>query len=74
MKIFIVLTLCGVVLGATLLLAESLQAAPTTTIVVDSTLDTVSDDGVCTLREAIQAANTNSAVGGMGYLLVGNSA
>ncbi len=64
MKISIVLTLCSVVLGATLLLAESLQAAPTTTIVVDSTLDTMSDDGVCTLREAIQAANTNSAVGG----------
>ena len=30
--------------------------------VVDTPLDVVGDDGVVSLREAIQAANTNSAV------------
>ncbi|HSP06351.1 MAG TPA: CSLREA domain-containing protein, partial [Acidobacteriota bacterium] len=33
-----------------------------TTIVVNSTLDAVATDGFCTLREAVQAANTNTAV------------
>ncbi len=34
-----------------------------TTITVNSTADTVSDDGVCTLREAIIASNTDTASG-----------
>ncbi len=33
-----------------------------TVYTVDSLLDTVADDGLVTLREAIQAANTNTAV------------
>lgn len=37
--------------------------APAATITVDSLGDTVANDGVCTLREAIQAANTDTAVG-----------
>lgn len=64
MKSTIVLILSGVMLGAALLLSQSLHAAPAASIVVNTTLDTVSDDGVCTLREALQAANTDSAVGG----------
>ena len=35
------------------------------TITVNSTADTAADDGVCTLREAIAAANTNTASGAM---------
>ena len=37
-------------------------AAHATTIVVTSELDTFADDGVCTLREALASANSNSAV------------
>jgi len=53
-------------LGTVLLLAV---AAPLraqvmgTSIVVNSAADTVIDDGLCTLREAITAANTDSASG-----------
>lgn len=42
-------------------------ATPTTataTITVDSVLDIVAADGVCSLREAVLAANTDQAVGG----------
>lgn len=35
------------------------------TITVNSTADTTADDGECTLREAITAANTNTASGAM---------
>lgn len=41
----------------------SQQARAATTIVVNSQVDTTADDGVCTLREAIIAANTDSASG-----------
>ena len=34
------------------------------TIVVNTTLDQESADGLCSLREAVQSANTNTAVGG----------
>jgi CSLREA domain-containing protein len=42
----------------------STQAAPTTTIVVTTVSDAIANDGHCSLREAIQTANTNSALGG----------
>ncbi len=42
------------------LLAATAQAA---TITVNSTADTAANDGACTLREAIIAANTNTASG-----------
>lgn len=38
-----------------------LQPARSATIGVSSTADVIADDGVCTLREAIIAANTNTA-------------
>ena len=38
-------------------------AAGANTITVTSAADTAADDGVCTLREAIVAANTNTASG-----------
>jgi CSLREA domain-containing protein len=38
--------------------------ATASTITVDSTLDNEADDGLCTLREAILAANNNVATGG----------
>ena len=50
---------CGVVL---VLAGASARAA---TITVNSTADTAANDGVCTLREAIIAANTNTASGAM---------
>jgi CSLREA domain-containing protein len=40
-------------------------AAQAATLTVNSTADVVANDGVCTLREAITAANTNTASGGM---------
>lgn len=39
--------------------------APGATITVNSTADTVADDGLCTLREAIGSANGNSASGAL---------
>ena len=49
---------------STLLLAFTVLAAPSSAqIVVTSTVDVVGDDGACTLREAIVAANTDSASG-----------
>ena len=44
-----------------LLLVFSAQPAAAAGIVVNSAADTVADDGVCTLREAITAANTDTA-------------
>ncbi|MEZ4519227.1 MAG: CSLREA domain-containing protein [Chloroflexota bacterium] len=48
-------------------LVFSLMVQPTHAagIVVNSDADTVADDGVCTLREAITAANTDTASGAM---------
>ncbi|MBI3965310.1 MAG: CSLREA domain-containing protein [Chloroflexi bacterium] len=53
---------------AGLLLSASLNFVPATpveanTITVNSTANTAADDGVCTLREAITAANTNASSG-----------
>jgi CSLREA domain-containing protein len=39
------------------------SVAQAATITVDSTTNTVADDGLCTLREAITAANTDTASG-----------
>lgn len=39
-------------------------ARPTNTITVNSILDTTGDPGICTLRDAINAANTNAVAGG----------
>lgn len=44
------------------LAALSRTGQSATLIVVDSTADVVADDGACTLREAIIAANTDSAL------------
>src|SRR5260221_1577176 len=49
-------------LAAGLLVARAGVAG---TIHVTSAADTTANDGVCTLREAIIAANTNTASGGM---------
>ena len=51
---------CAVASAALLLAPVSARAA---TITVTSTADTAANDGVCTLREAIIAANTNTASG-----------
>lgn len=45
------------------LLAGAASTALCATITVSSTLDTTADDGVCTFREAVIAANTNTASG-----------
>ena len=47
---------------ACLLVAAFASAANATTITVTSTADGIVTDGNCTLREAVQAANTNTAV------------
>ncbi len=47
-----------------LLLCESLEARRLlTTYLVDTVADTIADDGFVSLREAVQAANTNAASG-----------
>ena len=58
------MTRAGLVsLAATLLAALALPAgAVATTIDVTSTADNKTDDQLCTLREAVDAANTNAAV------------
>lgn len=53
-----------VVAASSLLLAGSAKVAHAAgTITVNSTADTVADDGECTLREAIIAANDDTASG-----------
>ncbi len=42
--------------------ASGVLAAPMTTITVNTTADEVNNDGDCSLREAVKAANTNAAV------------
>jgi CSLREA domain-containing protein len=55
---------CRICLNAMLVYAILLvTAAPAATIVVNDVGDTVADDGVCTLREAITAANMNLVSG-----------
>jgi CSLREA domain-containing protein len=46
-----------------LLLAYGASPAQAATITVNSLADTTADDGQCTLREAITAANTDNASG-----------
>ncbi len=53
----------GLLLGLFLTLAQITYAAGTE-IVVTITTDTVSDEGECSLREAISAANSDTASGG----------
>ncbi|MEO8586413.1 MAG: CSLREA domain-containing protein, partial [Acidobacteriota bacterium] len=52
--------LCAAAFAAILLASTSARAA---TITVNSAADTTANDGVCTLREAITAANTDTASG-----------
>ena len=40
------------------------SAAPSTTIQVSTPLDTLVDDGLCSLREAVRSANLNQPIGG----------
>lgn len=47
------------------LLCLAAGTAGSTTITVNSSADTVANDGQCTLREAINSANTNAASGAM---------
>ncbi len=42
---------------------DAVNAAPTVVITVNTVSDTTANDGLCTLREAIIAANTNTASG-----------
>lgn len=72
MKPSLVMIMAALVL-CTALLTLRVQAAPTATITVNTTADTVADDGKCSLREAITAANTNVAVGGCPAGAVGNA-
>jgi CSLREA domain-containing protein len=55
-----------IVLTITLLGAITHHRAHAASIVVNSLADTAANDGVCTLREAIQSANLNTASGGAG--------
>lgn len=51
------------VVAAALALALAPAAASAATITVDSTNDALAEDGHCTLREAVKAANTDTASG-----------
>lgn len=51
---------------AATLCAASAAAGQAATITVNSIADTTADDGACTLREAITAANTDTASGAVG--------
>ncbi len=54
---------CAFFAALMLLIAASTSTTFATTILVNSAEDTVADDGQCTLREAIIAANTDTASG-----------
>ncbi len=56
--ILVILVFAGTVLSAI--------PASAATITVNSSSDTLADDGLCTLREAVIAANSNTASGAMG--------
>ncbi len=58
------LTTLAAVSGVLLVLVPRISA--NALITVNSDLDTVADDGLCTLREAITASNTNTASGATG--------
>lgn len=60
-KLLFVLAVGVFFAGLTILVSPSVSAAAT--ITVDSTADTIADDGVCTLREAITSANADAALG-----------
>ncbi|MGB0389480.1 MAG: CSLREA domain-containing protein, partial [Ardenticatenaceae bacterium] len=52
-------------LALALIVSQRTTTADAATITVNSTADVVADDGQCTLREAITAANTDSTSGTM---------
>ena len=52
----------SVLLGLWLWATVPVRAA--STLIVTTTSDSLADDGACSLREAIIAANTDSAIGG----------
>ena len=56
-------TVSVLLIGVLVLAGVLVRSAAATTIIVNSALDTAADDGECTLREAITAANTNTASG-----------
>lgn len=58
----ILILLLGLFVGVMAVTAATLPSAPQSLIVVNTTDDELNDDGDCALREAIQAANTNTAV------------
>ena len=55
-------------------LAALANTAAAATILVNSSLDTAANDGLCTLREAIISANNNAASGGMANECVAGAA
>ncbi len=59
----VALCIIGAVLSLVSLSARNVPVAHAATITVDSTTNVVADDGVCTLREAITAANSDTASG-----------
>src|SRR3990172_6675144 len=63
LKPLAILGLLAAMLTLLLLLLAQAQHAHAETITVNSAADVVADDGVCTLREAITAANTDAASG-----------
>ena len=60
-KVLPVILISLLLVGGFLLVAET-SAAPGATIIVDTLEDNTNDDGYCSLREAITAANTNTIV------------
>jgi CSLREA domain-containing protein len=70
--VFILVALIGLWLPTQL---GVVQAASGSTITVNSSADILADDGICTLREAITAANTDTPSGTMiGECTAGNGA
>ncbi len=55
----------AVVVGTVLFLSPSAQAAPTATITVTTTDDVIFNNGQCSLREAVIAANKNTSSGNL---------
>ncbi len=58
------LTHLGIVIALVAMLLPVVSVDAATIIIVNSTANTVANDGLCTLREAITAANTDAAFNG----------
>jgi CSLREA domain-containing protein len=62
---WLIASICGLMIAVTFFFvsAPNAQAKPNATITVNTLLDTIANDGLCSLREAIQSAESGMPIG-----------